>query len=527
MQIDVSTPGGLVLSLLPEIFLVFWGCMALLVAAWRHTEENAMELVGRLTMVGLVITLAIVLWMWRGDWTSSDFASMMALDHFRYASSSIFLMGSILVVAMSFDYLRRERILIPEFYALLMFGTTGMMFMGGGSDLIVIFIGLELMSVCIYVLAGINRRSMFSAEAALKYFLLGAFASAFFLYGIALIYGATGTTNLTLIDFQISASGLENSLMIILGVGLLLIGFAFKVGAVPFHMWAPDVYDGSPTPVTAYMATAVKAAGFAALLRILLQGFGNSVEIWQTSVWWLAAITMILGNLFALAQRNLKRMLAYSSIGHAGYILVAVAAGGRMGAAAFIFYIVAYTLMTVGSFAVLAAMGRGGEHDVKIDQLAGLASKRPWLAFAMLVFMLSLLGFPGTAGFIGKWYILAAVLKADLLSLAVVLVVASLISAGFYLPVIMAMYMKPSPDADSHRNSKISGGTRWVVYGTAAALLLFGVWPNKLADVAADGAEHFRQVTPVTVPVRRVSPAISVAGDQEAETSVAPSRDPS
>jgi NADH-quinone oxidoreductase subunit N len=503
MQIDLATSAGLALSLLPEIFLVVWGCLVLLVSAWKHHEENSMEAVGRLTMVGLVITLGIVLWMWRGDWTGGAFASMMALDSFRYATASIFLIASILSVAMSLGYLTRERILIPEYYALIIFGTTGMMFMGGGADLIVIFVGLELMSVSIYVLAGINRRSVFSAEAALKYFLLGAFASAFFLYGIALIYGATGTTNLTLIDFQIAASGLNGSVMILLGVGFLLIGFGFKVGAVPFHMWAPDVYDGSPTPVTAYMATAVKAAGFAALLRILLMGFGNSLEVWQNSVWWLAAITMILGNLFALAQGNLKKMLAYSSIGHAGYILVAVAAGGKLGASAFLFYIFAYTLMTVGSFTVLAAIGRDGERDVKIDHLSGLASKRPWLAFAMMVFMLSLLGFPGTAGFIGKWYILTAVLKADQLSLAVVLVIASLISAGFYLPVIMAMYMKPSEDADSHRNSRTFGAAKWVVAATAAALLIFGVWPNKLADVAENGADNFREVTAATTAINR------------------------
>ncbi len=501
MQIDLATPGGLALSLLPEIFLVLWGCLVLLVAAWKHSEENATDLVGRISLVGLLGTLAVVWWMWVGDWTAGEFAAMMALDNFRYATSSVFIIASILAVAMSFGYLGRERILIPEYYALMLFGTAGMMFMGGGADLIVIFIGLELMSVCIYVLAGINRRSVFSAEAALKYFLLGAFASAFFLYGIALIYGATGTTNLALIDFQIAASGLNDSVMIMLGVAFLLVGFGFKVGAVPFHMWAPDVYDGSPTPVTAYMATAVKAAGFAALFRILLHGFGNSLEIWQTGVWWLAAITMVLGNLFALAQRNLKRMLAYSSIGHAGYLLVAVASGGAMGASAFIFYIVAYTLMTVGSFTVLSVIGRNGERDVKIDDLSGLASKHPWMAFAMLVFMLSLLGFPGTAGFMGKWYILAAVLKADQLSLAVVLVVASVISAGFYLPVVMAMYMKPTTDADSHRNAITSGAAKWVVIGTALALLVFGVWPNRLADVSANGADNFRQVSPITTPL--------------------------
>src|SRR2546429_28554 len=242
--------------------------------------------------------------------------------------------------------------------------------------------------------------------------------------------------------------------VLLIGLGLLLVGFGFKVAAVPFHMWAPDVYDGSPTPIAGYMATAVKAAAFAALFRVLGEAFA-AVPAWHAIVWWLAVATMVVGNLIALAQGTLKRMLAYSSIAHAGYLLVAVATGTGAGAAAFLFYLVAYTLMTLAAFALLAAEGTNGERDVRIADLAGLAQRRPWLALALAVCMLSLLGFPVTAGFIGKWYILVAATSSGQVLLAAVLVLASVISAGYYLPVIMAMYMQPQPSADAHAGMRL------------------------------------------------------------------------
>jgi NADH-quinone oxidoreductase subunit N len=424
---------------------------------------------------------------------------MIALDRFRYAAATVFLLGAILAVMLSLGYLGRERIVVPEYYVLLLLATVGMMFMGGGTDLIVIFLGLELMSVSVYVLSGINRRSVFAAEAALKYFLLGAFASGFFLYGIALVYGATGSTNLSLIAIEIGRLELETNVMLQVGIALLLIGFGFKVAAVPFHMWTPDVYDGAPTPVTAYMAAAVKAAGFAALVRVLLQAFGDVEPVWQQAVWWLAVITMVAGNLVALAQRQLKRMLAYSSIGHAGYLLAAVASGTSVGAAAFLYYALVYTLMTVGAFAVLGAAGRGGERDVRIDDLDGLAVRRPWLAFAMAVFMLSLLGFPGTAGFIGKWYILSAAVQAHEGLLAVILVGSSVIAAGYYLPVVMGMYMKAPASKGAHDAVHAVGAARWVIGAAAVALLLFGLWPREALSVAEAASEDLRPQAVFTV----------------------------
>ncbi|UCG87089.1 MAG: NADH-quinone oxidoreductase subunit N [Gemmatimonadota bacterium] len=492
MAIDVSVPGGMVLALLPELLLVGWMLVLLLAVAWRHKDEGDQQLAGQLALVGLVSTLLVVLWMWLRDAHAESLVGMIALDGFRYATSAIFLIGAILVVMLSLGYLGRESILTPEYYVLVLLATVGMLFMSSGADLIVIFLGLELMSVSIYVLAGIDRRSAFSAEAAVKYFLLGAFASGFFLYGVALLYGATGTTNLTQMHLQITSLGLETNLMLLCGIGLLLIGFGFKVAAVPFHMWAPDVYDGAPTPITAFMAAAVKAAAFAALIRVLLHALVASDVVWTEIVFWLSAITMIVGNLVALAQTQLKRMLAYSSIGHAGYILAAVASGSEEGAKAFVFYVLVYTLMTLGAFGVLAAIGRRGERDVRVDDLSGLGSRRPWMALAMTVFMLSLLGFPGTAGFIGKWLVLSSVVQADQVILAVLLVLASVVSAGYYLPVVMAMYMRPAAAEDSHSGAQLTGAARWVVGVAAVLLLLLGVWPNRAMDVAADGAEGLR-----------------------------------
>jgi NADH-quinone oxidoreductase subunit N len=464
----------------------------MLVTAWRHQTAGDVRFAGYVALLGLVSALGVEAWFWTSGVHANGLAHMIALDPFRYATACVFLIGGILTVLLSLGYLEREGIGVPEYYLLVLLAVLGMMFMSAGTDLIVVFLGLELMSIAVYVLAGINRRSVFAAEAALKYFLLGAFASAFFLYGIALIYGATGSTNIQRVYLEIATLGLEHSTLLLLGTGLLLIGFGFKVAAVPFHMWAPDVYDGSPTPVTAFMAAAVKAAGFAALVRLLIMGLGPLEVTWSALLAVLAGITMVVGNLIALSQRQLKRMLAYSSVGHAGYVLVALVSGTELGVAAYLFYILVYTLMTVGAFAVLAAVGRDGERDVLVDDMSGLSRERPWLAAAMTVFMLSLLGFPGTGGFIGKWYILSAAVDGNNLGLAVILVGASVVSAGYYLPVIMAMYMKPLIAEGAHDHAGVRGPVRMVVAVTAILLLVLGVWPNRVMDAAASGANQMR-----------------------------------
>jgi NADH-quinone oxidoreductase subunit N len=496
MPLDLDRVGGLLLAALPEVVLTGWAMVLLLDAAWRHREPAAQRRAGILALAGIALAAAATIWLWAAGARTVGLATSLAVDPFRFAVDLIVLLAAALAVLLSMDYLEREAIRIPEYYVLILFAAVGMMLLAGGEDLFVIFLGLELMSVSVYVLSGVDRRSPVGGEAALKYFLLGAFASAFLLYGIALVYGATGTTKLTLIAAQIGPLHLARHPMLLAGLGLLLIGFAFKVAAVPFHMWTPDVYDGAPTPVTGFMSTAVKAAAFAALLRVLLEGFGSADmhQLWEQVIWWLAAVTMVAGNLIALAQRSVKRMLAYSSIAHAGYLLTALVGsygGATAGAAAFLFYLLFYTLMTVGAFAILAVKGRAGERDVLIDDLAGLAESNPWLAFAMTVCMLSLLGFPGTAGFIGKWYILVSATGGGYGVLAVILVLTSVVSAGYYLPVVMAMYMKPRSHDLAHAGvlvSRLAGATLVVV---VAALLVFGFWPNAALAAARAGSHAF------------------------------------
>jgi NADH-quinone oxidoreductase subunit N len=351
------------------------------------------------------------------------------------------------------------------------------------------------------VLAAFDRRSPRAAEAGLKYFLLGAFASGFLLYGIALVYGATGTTNLRLIALQTGMLNLGSHPMLLTGLALLLVGFGFKVAAVPFHTWAPDVYDGAPTPVTGFMATAVKAAAFAALFRTLAEAF-PLVPLGREVAGILAVATMIVGNLVALAQREVKRMLAYSSIAHAGYLLVAVATGTAAGTGAFLVYLVAYTLMTLGAFALLAAKGRRGESDVRIDDLSGLAAQRPWHAAALAICMLSLLGFPGTAGFIGKWYILLAATQTGHWILGVVLVLTSVVSAGYYLPVIMASYMKPEPAANAHADMRLGRVGAAALTAAVVALIAFGIQPLRLLNLARQTGESLS-------PSRVTAPAVT------------------
>jgi NADH-quinone oxidoreductase subunit N len=491
MRLDLSTPWGITVALLPEILLCGWALVVLLVVSWRHDTEADSRLAGWLSFVGVALSAAGLAALWVNQATPDGLAQMVALDPFRYAASAIALVAAGATILLSLGYLEREGLLAPEYYPLVLLATAGMMFLAGAEDLIVLFLGLEVMSVAVYVLAGYNRVNPFSSEAALKYFLIGAFASGFLLYGIALVYGATGTTSMSLIGAQLAAR--QTPLIAALGLGMLLIGFGFKVSAVPFHMWAPDVYDGSPTPVTGFMATGVKAAAFAALVRVLSESFPSAEGLWQPIVAGLAIASMVLGNLVALAQRSLKRMLAYSSIAHAGYLLVAVWPGSQAGAGAVLLYLLAYGLTTLASFGFLSVLGRGGERDVTYDDIAGLAASRPGIAFGLSVCMLSLLGFPGTLGFIGKWYILLSVIAENHAILPVVLVLTSVVSAGYYLPVIMAMYMKPAPGVGRYDGVRLAPAAAGAMALSIAAVLLFGFWPGGLLDVAGESARTLTQ----------------------------------
>jgi len=482
MSLDLSTLPALLAALSPEVVLTGWSLVLLALVAWRHDTVADLRRAGIVTLAALATTAAAVWWLWWNMATVSGLPLMIGADDFRFVADFIILGAAAGTVFFSFDYLEREQLVVPEFYVLLVYAVLGMLLMVAGEDLMVIFLGLELLSVSVYVLAAFNRRSAKSAEAGIKYFLLGAFASAFLVYGIAFVYGATGTTNLQIIGLQVASLDLATHPLLLVGVALLVVGFAFKVAAVPFHMWAPDAYDGAPTPVTGFMATAVKAAAVAALFRVLVEAF-SGVRAWGGVVSALAVATMVVGNLVALNQRSLKRMLAYSSVAHAGYLLVAVRTASAAGGSAALLYLAAYAATTLAGFAILAAKGRHGEHDVLIDDLAGLATERPWLAFAMAVVMLSLLGFPGTAGFIGKWYILVAAVQTGHTGLAVVLVLTSVISAGYYLPVIMAMYMRPEPYGGAHAAAALGRWGRTALIVAVAGLLFFGVRPNRLFDL--------------------------------------------
>ena len=489
MTFDLSIPTQLMAALTPDIMLMVGAMALMLMSAWLPDSEAHQRRVGMASIGVLVLTLIAVLWFAAQGATAS--AGVIAVDPFRWGADVVFLVAAIGTIALAIDYNPKESIQIAESHVLVLFATAGMMILAAARDLMIVFLGIELMSIAVYVMAGLNRRSGRAAEGALKYFLLGAFSTGFLLYGIALVYGATGSTSLPVIGQRIQDFALVRHPMLLVGTALLLVGFAFKVAAVPFHMWAPDVYEGAPTPVTAYMAAAVKAAAFATFLRVWMECFGLLDYAWFAPVWWVAAATMVIGNVVALAQRNIKRLLAYSSIVHSGYLLVAVAAGSALGASAFLFYLFAYTLATFGAFAVVSTVGRSSERDGEIANYEGLWSTRPWLAVAMAVCMLALLGFPvfGGIGFFAKLYLLQAAMQSShqLAPLAVLLVITSVVSAGYYLQVVRVMFMRPRP-ADAVEPGAMGMFTRVVLVTSVLAILVLGLMPGQLAGWARAGA---------------------------------------
>ncbi|HEV7389978.1 MAG TPA: NADH-quinone oxidoreductase subunit N [Gemmatimonadaceae bacterium] len=500
MNFDLAMPAQLTSALGPDLLLMGGAMLLLLWAGWRQESDEHQRSVGILAIVLCVLTMiAVGYYAYRG-YTAT--VGVIAVDNFRWATDEILLLATIGTIAMSLDYNRREGITPGETHVLLLLATSGMMILAAARDLIIVFLGIELMSIAVYVLVGINRRTERSAEGAIKYFLLGAFSTAFLLYGTALVYGATGATNFVEIQAHIVKFSLEHNGLLLVGLALILVGFGFKVAAAPFHMWAPDAYEGAPTPVTAYMAAAVKGAAFAAFFRLWLEAFPTLLSVWHEPVWWLAVITMVVGNLVALAQRNIKRLLAYSSIAHAGYILVAIEVGTSLGSSAFMFYLFAYTVATLGAFGVIVALGRSGEDNVNVEDYAGLWSVRPGLAIAMAVFMLALLGFPifGGIGFFAKWYVLQAALQSPYpqTRLAIVLVVTSVVSAGYYLYVVMVMFMKPRTSTVP-LPERTSGWTRAVVWGSAAIILVFGLFPDAIVSLTQRSAPAVtKEVAPST-----------------------------
>ncbi len=446
------------------------------------------RILGYLSLAGLAAAFISSFSMFN-SFAVPSYQGMFVSDGYALVLNLVFIVAAALSILIALSYLGDRGLQRGEYYALLLFSTGGMMLMAGATDMIVIFMGLEIMSIALYVLAAFNRQRMGSGEAGMKYFILGAFASAFFLYGVALLYGATGSTNLNQIGlwFSVSDAGASNPLALV-GLGLLMVGFAFKIAAVPFQWWTPDVYHGAPTSVTAFMAVGAKAAGFAALIRVLMVSFGDVYTVdWQIAVSVLAVLTMTAGNIAALAQKDIKRMLAYSSIAHAGYILVGVAPGTMDGVRAVVFYLMAYSFMNIGAFAVVSVLERRSQVGSSIVDYAGLATRSPLLALAMLFFMFSLTGIPPFIGFWGKLYVFRAAVEANLTWLAIAGMLNSAISAFYYLGVVVQMYMRPLPEdaADSAAPINLNAPVIATLVITAVLTVLFGIWPTPLVNLSA------------------------------------------
>jgi NADH-quinone oxidoreductase subunit N len=420
----------------------------------------------------------------------TDFARMVYVDNFALLFYLILLLGAALTILISRPYLAEWGKDIGEYYVLMLFATAGMMMMAAGAHLIMIFLGLEVMSIAVYVLAGLFREDARSNEAALKYLILGAFASAFLLFGMAFLYGAAGgTLYLDELAQRLSDTATLTMPLTLLAIGLLVVGFGFKVAAVPFHMWTPDVYEGAPTTITAFMAVAVKAAAFAAFARVFFLAFPEFHLNWHMLLWVLALATMTLGNVVAIAQTNIKRMLAYSSIAHAGYILVALVAANQLGAVSILYYLLAYTLMNMGAFGVVILVARKKDSYLNIYDYSGLAYQHPGLAAAMAVFMFALAGMPPTAGFVGKFYIFSAAIQAGYIWLAILGVMNSLISVYYYLRITVLMYMQPA-EAELGPIAFTPGVTACVAL-TAIATVLVGIFPGWFYDLAVNSVKIF------------------------------------
>ena len=459
----------------PLTFLTIWACVLLIVDLFIPGERKGITAL--LSVIGLALTLGFTLAQIGQGVTG--FNGMAVLDGFAVFVNALLLVSGLLGVALAYGYVKRMGLERGEYYTLLLFSVTGMMLMAQAADLIIVFLALELLSIPLYVLAAFARPRVESEEAGLKYFLLGAFATGFVVYGTALVFGATGSTNLAAI-LSFAAPGSPNLLLLSIGAALILVGFGFKIAAVPFHIWTPDVYQGAPSAVTAFMSSGAKIAGFAALLRVFSTAF-PSIAVDMTGILWaLAALTMILGNVIAIAQTNIKRLLAYSSIAHAGYILMAFVPYGNpevapVSIAAGLFYLVAYAITNFGAWGVVIALEKSEGRGLELADYAGLARKHPVLAAAMTVFMLSLIGLPPTIGLVGKIYLFRAVINGGFYGLAIIGVLTSLISAYYYLRVVVIMYMRDG-NPETERESFLD----FTTIATAVATVVISLVPQFL-----------------------------------------------
>lgn len=467
-------------AIMPEVILSSVAMVLLLVNVLIKTEQKSY--LAYLSVLGIAAAFYFVLVSWGID-AQPAFNDQVLQDKFSLYFKGISLLAAALTILISDMYVKREGCNHGEYYPLILLATVGMMLMASGSDLMTIFLGLEVLSVSLYVLAGFNRSNLKSNEAGLKYFLLGAFSTGFLLYGMALTYGATGTTKIAKIA-EVAAANTQvvQSPMFLVGMLLMAVGFSFKIAAAPFHMWTPDVYEGAPTPITAFMSAGPKAAAFAGFIRVLIVALPALKADWTDLLWILAVLTMTVGNLIAIRQDNIKRMLAYSSIAHAGYALVGFTAGNAVGIAGILFYMLSYTFMNIGAFAVVVLIGKKGEQNSNVSDYAGLASRRPVLAMVMSIFLFSLAGIPPFAGFMGKFYLFSGAVQEGFIWLAIIGVLNSAASVYYYLRVMVFMYMQePTEQFDW---VKLSPAVFVALIVCVIGVIAPGVWPAYLLDFA-------------------------------------------
>ncbi len=474
----------------PLLVLVGAALVLLTAAALsRSTPPKGFYAVFTVVSCGLAVACSVLLWERVTDPTDGPFtaiAGAVTIDGFTVFFTVVIAVAIALGALVSDDYLRREGLDGPELYVLMLLSGAGGIVMAMANDLIVVFLGLETLSIALYVMAGFHLRRLESQESAIKYFVLGSFSSAFLLYGIALVYGATGSTNFSEIARFLSDNVLMADGLLFAGFALLLVGLGFKVAAAPFHVWTPDVYQGAPTPVTAFMASVAKAAGFAALLRVFMSTFELYRLDWQPIMWALAVLTLVVGSFLAIVQSDVKRMLAYSSISHAGFVLVGVQAASDRGVAGALFYLLAYTFMVVGSFGVATVVGGRGDAAHDLSDYRGLAARRPALALAFTVLLLAQAGVPLTSGFLAKFYVIGAAVEADSYALALIAMVSAVVSAFLYLRITVAMYMSDDDSRAPRPALRVPPGAAISLAVAVAFTVAVGLLPSPVIDLARD-----------------------------------------
>ncbi len=469
---------------LPEMILVIMG--TLIMALEPVAPKNRQSFLGTFSLVAMIAAIPLSLLTFTNP--GPAFGGMLLIDGFATFFRLLVLIVGALTIILSRPYFEREGAESGEYYALLLFSIVGQCLMASANELIMIFLGLEISSISSYVLAGYLRKDRRNNEAALKYFMLGSFATAFFLYGISMVYGATGSTNLADIRQALLADSLTTpDKLLFAAAALMFAGFAFKVGAAPFQVWVPDVYQGSPTPVAAFLSAGPKAAAFAVLLRVFFTTFIPFSDQWEPIIWVTALVTMMVGNFAALVQSNIKRMLAYSSVAHAGYVLIAISTHSDIGTAAAMFYLAAYAFMNIGAFAVVAHCGRKGETRTEIKDFAGLAIHQPFLAAIMAFFMFSLIGIPLTGGFFGKFYIFKSAIDSQFYWLAALGLANSALAGYYYLRVVVVMYMQ-DPDEEVSTVPPLDLGLKTVLGICGAGTVFLGVFPTALLTLVSNWA---------------------------------------